>query len=249
MVKPLLSAIVILLVAGAALAQPKSAAKPATPQPIREIFVPFEDLNVILENDKHRVFLTREEYEALIEQAKSKPEVPAPYKVVLLGAQYEGELEDGRAVIHGTITLEVLEDGLFAYPLDIGGVGIRSATLDGKPAALYAAQIASAAAVGAGQGEAYARAAIDRAAANVGGAADAAVGAAFDDGDAAEADRAGQCRSEGRRGGPRSHVRHGGEPHGAGAIAAARRPGDRHVAQQPPAAGPAGDGGPQRDRR
>jgi hypothetical protein len=126
-----------LLFAATALAQPNSAAKPvAASQPIREIYVPFEDLNVILDNDHHRVFLTREEYEALVEQAKSKPQMPAPHKVVLLAAQYEGQLEDGRALITGQLTIDVLEDGLFALPLEIGGVGIRPATLDGKPAPL-----------------------------------------------------------------------------------------------------------------
>jgi len=125
------------LMATTALAQPKSAAKPVTAaQPIREIYVPFEDLNVILDNDKHRVFLTREEYEALVEQAKSKPQTPAPHKVVLVTAQYEGQLEDGRALITGELTIDVLEEGLFALPLEIGGVGIRSALLDGKPAPL-----------------------------------------------------------------------------------------------------------------
>jgi len=31
-------------------------------QPVREIYVPFEDLNVVLEGQPRRVFLTREEY-------------------------------------------------------------------------------------------------------------------------------------------------------------------------------------------
>src|SRR5262245_54948721 len=85
--------------------------------PIREIFVPFEDLNVILESDKQRVFLTRQEYEDLVKQAKSKPQTPAPHKVVLSSAEYQGELQDGRALITGVLTIEVLEDGLFALPL------------------------------------------------------------------------------------------------------------------------------------
>ena len=74
-----------------------AAKPPAADTPIREIYVPFEDLNVILDNDKHRVFLTREEYEELIKQAQAKPQKPAPHKVALVAAEYDGQLEDGRA--------------------------------------------------------------------------------------------------------------------------------------------------------
>ncbi|HEX5104699.1 MAG TPA: hypothetical protein VFV87_12850, partial [Pirellulaceae bacterium] len=117
------------------LAAPKLRAQEAD-QPLREIFVPFEDLNVILESDKQRVFLTRQEYDELIQQAKSKPQTPAPHKVVLTSAEYSGQLEEGRATIRGTLTIDVLDGGLYALPLELGGVGIRSATLDGKPAPL-----------------------------------------------------------------------------------------------------------------
>jgi ATP synthase F0 subunit b len=110
--------------------------KPADDKPVREIYVPFEDLNVILDNDHQRVFLTREEYEELVKAAKSKPQTPAPHKVALIAAQYDGQLEDGRALISGQLTIEVMEDGLFALPLELAGVGIRSATLDGKLAPL-----------------------------------------------------------------------------------------------------------------
>jgi hypothetical protein len=80
------------------------------------------------------VFLTRQEYDDLVKQAKAKPQTPAPHKLVLASAEYDGELQEGRALISGTLTIDVLEDGLFALPLELGGVGIRSATLDGQPA-------------------------------------------------------------------------------------------------------------------
>ena len=82
------------------------------------------------------MFLTRQEYDDLVKQAKAKPQSPAPHKIVLASAEYQGELQEGRALITGQLAVEVLEDGLFALPLDLGGVGIRSATLDGKPAPL-----------------------------------------------------------------------------------------------------------------
>src|SRR5947209_2714292 len=67
----------------AAVATPDEPAAPAKPlaadTTIREIYVPFEALYVVLDNDKHRVFLTREEYEEMIKQAQAKPQKPAPH--------------------------------------------------------------------------------------------------------------------------------------------------------------------------
>ncbi|HTN77607.1 MAG TPA: hypothetical protein VL096_20255, partial [Pirellulaceae bacterium] len=122
-----------MLLASAALAQEP---KPAAPTPLREIFVPFDDLNVILENDNQRVFLSRKEYEDLVAKAVSKPDVRAPHATAVLAAVYDGKMEDGRATIAGKIQIEVLNDGLQAIPLDLANVGIRSALLDGKPASL-----------------------------------------------------------------------------------------------------------------
>ena len=65
--------------------------------PIREIFVPFEDLDVLLEGDAQRVFLTREQYEDLLEKAKETPETPAPRAAMLSTADYEGTVSEGRA--------------------------------------------------------------------------------------------------------------------------------------------------------
>ncbi|MGI8978529.1 MAG: hypothetical protein ACR2FY_04845 [Pirellulaceae bacterium] len=120
------------LLAAVLLAIPAFAQEP----PIREIFVPFEDLNIILESDNQRVFLSRKEYDELVAKAVSKPDVKAPHSAAVLAATYDGKLEDGRATIQGTIELEVLNDGVQAIPLDLANVGIRSALLDGKPAAL-----------------------------------------------------------------------------------------------------------------
>ena len=127
----------ILLLASIAQAQaPNAPAKPAGEQPLREIFVPFEDLNIILESPTQRVFLTRQEYDDLVAKAKTKPQVNVPHKLALVAADYDAQLQDGRALITGNLTIEVLDDGLFALPLDLAGVGIRTATLDGQPAPL-----------------------------------------------------------------------------------------------------------------
>jgi hypothetical protein len=103
---------------------------------VREIFVPFDDLNVLLESSPERVFLTRDEYEQLLKEAAQRPDESPPLNVALLGADYDVQIGDGRSAIQATIALEVLAPGLHAVPLDLSGAGLRSATLDGQPAAL-----------------------------------------------------------------------------------------------------------------
>jgi hypothetical protein len=93
------------------------------------VYVPAEDLPVLLESSPQRVFLTRQEYADLQTKAKkTPPKTPAPQGAVLLSAAYSGTIENERARITGTLAVEVLEDGLHALPLELGGVGVRAAT-------------------------------------------------------------------------------------------------------------------------
>ena len=103
----------------------------------RQIFVPFNDLHVLLEDNSNRVLLTREEYMALLESAKTREIKLAPQDLVVVDAEYIGIVEEGIARIQGRIVIEALNEGLVQIPLSIGGVALRSATLDGKPAQLY----------------------------------------------------------------------------------------------------------------
>ena len=78
---PLPALVFALLLAGTSDTLPASA--PATspaeppantaPKIVREIFVPFEDLNVLLENQPRRVLLSRTQYEELIAKAIKDP--------------------------------------------------------------------------------------------------------------------------------------------------------------------------------
>ena len=107
---------------------------PAQPEKIRELFVPFSQLNVLLENQPRRVLLSREEYDTLVQQAKKAPKKHAPQAAVLISADYDVSTDPQRARITGTLWVDVLEDGLHAVPLDLGGVGLLSAKLDGHDA-------------------------------------------------------------------------------------------------------------------
>lgn len=110
---------------------------PAADKPlVRELFVPLSELSTILEADKERVFLPREQYEQLLRDARQKMGDKPPLAAALLSADYQAMLEDERAVISGTLTFEVLAEGLHQLPLQVGRCGIRVATVDGKPARL-----------------------------------------------------------------------------------------------------------------
>jgi len=123
----------ILLFARAAAGEPAKA--PAERAP-REIYVPYSDLHVLLEQGPQRVLLEREQYEELVRKAKKTPEDRAPLPAAILSADYDVTLEPQRALLCGTLAVEVLEDGLHALPLDLGGVGLREVWLDGRAAAV-----------------------------------------------------------------------------------------------------------------
>ena len=65
MCKPpiLLMICVAMASAGASKAAPAEAIPAGEPEMVREIFVPFEDLNVLLEDQPRRVLLSRQEFD------------------------------------------------------------------------------------------------------------------------------------------------------------------------------------------
>ena len=103
---------------------------------VRELFVPFEDVQVILEAPGRRMFLTREQYEDLLAKASRPGQEPAPYPATWLLADYNATVEQDRVRITGRIQLEVAEKGLQAIPIQIGEIGLLSATVDGRAAAI-----------------------------------------------------------------------------------------------------------------
>ncbi len=110
----------------------------AEPPPlVREIYVPFGDLHVLLENDPKRVLLSRTQYEELLAKAAARgPKPRAPQGALLAAAQYTVEAEPQRAVIRGALAVDVLEDGWQSLPLDFSGVALRKASLDDRPASI-----------------------------------------------------------------------------------------------------------------
>ena len=126
----------VCLLAVAAGMESHAASPPETPETVRELYVPFEDLSPILRGDPNRVLLSRKEYETLRARAKKEDERRPPRTALVASADYQATLGDGRAEMTATVTVSVLAKGLHAVGLDLAGVGLRSATLDGAAAPL-----------------------------------------------------------------------------------------------------------------
>jgi hypothetical protein len=108
----------------------------APAQPMRELFVPFEELDVLLGDDTRRVYMTRDEYEELLSKARVEPDKTPPAKLALLVADYQAEIGEARATIRGDLQIEVLDGGVQVLVLPFSGVGVRGALLDDSPASL-----------------------------------------------------------------------------------------------------------------
>jgi len=103
---------------------------------VREIFVPYAELETLLESQARRVYMTRKEYAELLKEAvKQAPNEP-PHAASIVAADYQITLGDGRATIAAKLDIDVLKSGRVTVTLPIAGAGIRRATLDGNAAAL-----------------------------------------------------------------------------------------------------------------
>ncbi len=131
-----LVAIVSCWAARTAAAAEQDVPAPPAPQVQRTIYVPFDDLPVLLNGPNERVFMTREEYQQLLAEAAQKPPTQAPHGAVLLNAAYDTTIQENVAKTRGQIDIEVLEPGLHAIPLPLQGVALHSAMLDDSTAPL-----------------------------------------------------------------------------------------------------------------
>ncbi|GAB6166585.1 hypothetical protein JCM19992_25850 [Thermostilla marina] len=117
--------VVSVLLAGAVTAQP---------QEVREIYVPYEDLNVLLQQAPRRVLVDREEYARLLKAAKVEDDTDLPPVAgAALSAEHRIQVVDGRVLLRSSIVFEALKDELQAVQFGIDGVGLIAATIDGKP--------------------------------------------------------------------------------------------------------------------
>ncbi len=103
----------------------------------RQIFVPFDSLDILLDGNSNRVLLTRAEYEALLKSARTREVKRAPLDSAIVSAKYTGKISEGVALIKGELIVEPLNEGLVQIPLPFSGVAIRQANLGDEPAKLW----------------------------------------------------------------------------------------------------------------
>ena len=107
-----------------------------TPPPERTLFVPFEDLPIILGGENQRVFMDRAEYQRLKKLAKKRAPENAPVAAIVTRTAYRVAIDEGLAAVRGTLDIAVEQPGLHAVGLSMAGIRPLSATLDGKSAPL-----------------------------------------------------------------------------------------------------------------
>lgn len=107
----------------------------------RQIFVPFDSLEVLLDGNSNRVLLTRTEYDELLKSARKREIKRAPFDSAIVSANYQGTVADGVAMITGELIVEPLNEGLIQIPLPFSGVAIRNARLGDQPAKLWRSEL------------------------------------------------------------------------------------------------------------
>lgn len=125
------------LLAATAVSQDKPAENKPPKKFQRQIFVPIESLDILLDGNTNRVLLSRAEYDQLLKSARTRAIKRAPLDSAIVSAQYSGEVSEDVALIKGELIVESLNEGLVQIPLPFSGVAIGSATIDGQPAKLW----------------------------------------------------------------------------------------------------------------
>lgn len=99
----------------------------------REVLVPFEDLDLLLESGTRRVLMDRDAFDALRARAEAEAEIAPPLQAMLLSAEYQVSVEQERAEIRGLLRVESLHPGTHLIPLPLSGVGLRSLRAADRP--------------------------------------------------------------------------------------------------------------------
>src|SRR5512146_2532609 len=117
-------------------AQPPSDQAPPNEPAGRRVYVPIEDLDVILDQDKQGVILPRAEFLKLAAEAKRQlDENPAsPRAIVVSRARYSARTQDNQLVVSAVIEFSQLARGWQRVTLPFTGMSVEGATLDDKPA-------------------------------------------------------------------------------------------------------------------
>lgn len=110
---------------------------PPKPPVQRELYIPFDDLPLVLSSPNQRIMLTREEYDDLRKRSgKSQVAVADPFDAIIRNAKYQAQVTSQYALISGTISVESLKQGPLLVPLDLNIHGLKLATINEAPASI-----------------------------------------------------------------------------------------------------------------
>jgi hypothetical protein len=126
----------LLASAGGLRAQPPEQPRADDEPDGRRVFVPVEDLDVVLEHDQQGVILPRADFLKLAAEAKKnlKATPQTPHKVVIAGARYTARIVDDQLLVSADIEINQLARGWQMVTLPYRGLAVEAATLDDKPA-------------------------------------------------------------------------------------------------------------------
>ena len=108
------------------------------PSEYRQLYVPIDELESVLEQDPQSVLMSRDEFQELLQAARKNttrwPDVAEP--IVVTGAEYKATVADEHLQIQATIQFTQVADGWQTLRLPFERVSVEKATLNGKPARL-----------------------------------------------------------------------------------------------------------------
>jgi hypothetical protein len=113
---------------------------PTPPKRPSEVYVPSSDLDAILGMEKRGVLLPRAQFEELLKKAgqNARETLDVPNGITVISADYQGRIVGSQLLVAATIKLNQVTDSWRFLRLPLAGVGLESASLDGRPALLGA---------------------------------------------------------------------------------------------------------------
>ena len=124
--------------ASSVVAQDAASGPKSTDPAVRRVFVPIEELDVVLNRDKKGVLLPREEFMKLYKKARRRAEATArqPQGIVLSNAEYQLRLSGAQLLISARIEFTQFTDRWQTLALPFRGMTVEKATLNDRPARL-----------------------------------------------------------------------------------------------------------------
>jgi len=116
----------------------QEAKPPADPADVKQVYVPIDALDAIIERDRRGVTMPREEFLKLLEKAREHSEngPPAFRGMEISRAEYHARTAGDQLIVTARLELDQYAAGWRALPLPFRGMGVERAQWGDKPARL-----------------------------------------------------------------------------------------------------------------